>query len=189
MKCISRLLTLFVLIVTLVGCSKGLVIGDEPTDPPPQIVFLGAKDAAGEDYLSWRHVSSFGQVPESLKAQGDISCMRYGFELRAVGYHPQARDRKGNAIPNGGYFCSPVSFLEASSTPPQLIQQGEQLSWDRPSAFGPVSDAQRPRGSEVCSLFSATAYPLGYHREALDAQGNLLPDGGYLCVEPIVIDE
>lgn len=93
----------------LAGCaSQGVLIGETPSDPPPQLVFLGARDAKNQDYLTWENVSSFGQVPPALKAAGDASCMRLGSELRATGYHPHARDRNGREMPGGGFFCQIV---------------------------------------------------------------------------------
>jgi hypothetical protein len=91
----------------ITGCSTGMVIGSSPSDPPPQIAFLGARDGQGNDYLTWENVSSFGPVPSELKAAGDASCMSVGPGLRAIGYHPRARDRKGNQLPGGGFFCQP----------------------------------------------------------------------------------
>ena len=101
--------------LSLNGCSKGVLIGAEPSDPPPAIAFLGARDAQGNDYLTWRNVSSFGPVPAELQQIGDEACKAVNTSLRASGYHPEAKDRKGNTIPGGGYFCQP-SLISTNTT-------------------------------------------------------------------------
>ena len=92
-------------LLVLAGCSTGAKIGSAPSDPPPQIAFLGARDAQGNDYLTWENFGSFGPVPAELQQTGDDACRAISAELRAGGYHPAAKDRKGNTIPGGGYFC------------------------------------------------------------------------------------
>jgi len=173
-------------VVTLLGCSQGVMIGNAPSNPAPQIVFLGAKDKTGDDYLTWRDVPSFGQVPAELKAKGDISCMQYDLTLRAVGYHPDALDRRGNRIDGGGFFCSPfASLLEQSSTP-QLADIEGQLTWKNPGAF--TSDVPKElmaEGEQVCSAVNETSYPLAYSKTALDTDGSPIVGGAFLCVEPI----
>lgn len=173
-------------LVTLVGCSQGVMIGDVPSNPAPQIVFLGAKDKVGDDYLTWRDVPSFGQVPAELKAKGDISCMQYDLILRAVGYHPDALDRKGNKIPGGGFFCSPFAGLLEQSSTPQLTDIDGQLTWKNPGAFtSDVPEELMAEGEQVCNTVSETAYPLAYSKKALNADGTAIDGGAFLCVEPI----
>ena len=72
--------------------------------------FLGARDGKGNDYLTWENVSSFGPVPPELKQAGDSACRAVSDELRAIGYHPEARGRDGIEITGGGFFCQPVIF-------------------------------------------------------------------------------
>jgi hypothetical protein len=100
--CATCLLALLV-----AGCSTAPMIGSAPSDPPPQIAFLGARDGKGTDYLTWENVSSFGPVPAELQAVGNASCQAVAPSLRAIGYHPQAKDRKGVTLPGGGFFCQP----------------------------------------------------------------------------------
>jgi|SaaInl6LU_22_DNA_1037377.scaffolds.fasta_scaffold07446_2 hypothetical protein len=110
-KFISRGLVGVLLVGSLGGCaSKGILIGAAPSDPPPQIFFLGARDGKGNDYLTWENVSSFGPVPPELKQAGDSACRAVSDELRAIGYHPEARGRDGIEITGGGFFCQPVIF-------------------------------------------------------------------------------
>lgn len=165
--------------------SQGILIGEKPSDPPPQIVFLGAHDGKGQDYLTWENVSSFGRVPPELQAAGDLSCMRVEPGLRAVGYHPKAKNRAGQTMVGGGYFCqlSLGSTPGYSSEPPRMVLRDGQLTWDRPGAFGAVPAAQTERAVKQCQQFASTAKPLGYHPKALDAQGKVLPEGGFLCAE------
>jgi len=184
-KILLRLWLTVVSLATLVGCSKGVMIGETPSEPAPQIMFLGAKDSNGEDYLTWRDVPSFGQVPAELKAKGDISCMQYDLTLRAVGYHPDALDRRGNKISGGGYFCSPFSSLLEQSSTPQLAEIDGQLTWKNPGAF--ISEVPKEKineGERVCSAVSETAYALAYSQTALDAKGNTIDGGAFLCVAP-----
>lgn len=96
------------LILNLQGCSMAPMIGAKPSDPPPRIVHLGARDAKGNEYVTWQNVSSFGPVPAELKKLGDDSCMRIEDRLRAVGYHPAATDQFGQRMAGGGFFCTPV---------------------------------------------------------------------------------
>lgn len=168
----------------LVGCaSQGVLIGAEPSEPPPRIVFLGARDAAGQDYLTWENVSSFGRVPQNLQAAGDISCMRVDLNLRATGYHPRARDRSGKAMPGGGYFCQLAVLGALDSNPPRIVMKDGQLGWDRPGAFGAVPANMVERARQECARQNANMKPLGFHPGAMDLKGQPLPEGGFLCVE------
>lgn len=168
------------------GCaSQGMVVGEQPSDPPPQIVFLGAHDAKGVDYLTWENVSSFGQVPPELKAAGDLGCMRIDITLRALGYHPKARNRAGETMDGGGFFCQPplVATAAVSTTPPKLITRDGQLAWDRPGAFGAIPESQLLRAQQQCQKVDPKSRALGYHPDALGAQGQAIPGGGFLCVQ------
>lgn len=180
----QRLLVSLAGVVVLAGCaSQGVLIGDVPRDPVPQIVFLGARDAQGADYLTWENVSSFGKVPQGLQAVGDVSCMRVAINLRATGYHPRALNRSGKVIPGGGYFCQLSAFGGFDQTPPRIVLKDGQSGWDRPGAFGAVPEALQDRAKQECARQGAGMKPLGFHPGALDAQGKAVPNGGFLCVE------
>lgn len=101
------LLSIGFLTLALQACSTAPMIGATPSDPPPKISYLGARDVKGNEYLTWENVSSFGAVPGEIKSTGDQSCMRLGSGLRALGYHPAARDQSGKTIQGGGFFCAP----------------------------------------------------------------------------------
>ena len=166
----------------IAGCSHGLLIGEEPSDPPPQLMFLGAKDAQGREYMTWERVSSFGRVPQALKAAGDITCMKLGMALRAQGYHPRALDANGHPMVGGAYFCQ-VALTADSPNPPQIVVRDGVPVWSDPGAFSAVPDKEIDRGIRECARQNAKLRPLGYHPEALDIQGQPISGGGFLCVE------
>lgn len=171
--------------LALMGCaSQGILIGESPSDPPPQIVYLGAQDAKGQEYKTWINVSSFGRVPPELQAVGDLSCMRTSLELRAVGFHPRAKDLSGQAVPGGGFFCQ-LTPLKAvvDAQPPRAVLKDGVLGWDRPSAFGPIPEARRQQAEQECKKGNSRAVPLAYHPRPLDVSGQAMPQGGYLCIE------
>ena len=171
--------------LALLGCaSEALLIGEIPSDPPPQIVYLGARDAKGQEYMTWENVSSFGRVPEQLQAVGDLSCMRNGLALRATGFHPNARDLRGQAVPGGGFFCQLALIKGAQdSQPPRAVLKDGVLGWDRPGAFGPVPEARRLQAEQECSKGGVKAIPLGFHPRPLDVSGQPMVQGGYLCIQ------
>lgn len=172
--------------MTLAACSTGVLIGDQPSDPAPQIVYLGDKDPqTGKDYLTWRDVPSFGQVPAELVAIGDMSCMQYGMELRAIGYHPKALDRKGKEIPGGGFYCSPFFDSAQYSEAPRLIETSDGVVWDNPGAFNEIPEAEASRGALQCAENGQGQVALGFHPAPLDLDGNLIPNGGFLCAKPL----
>jgi hypothetical protein len=100
--------TIACVLFTLQGCSMAPLIGAKPSDPPPQIAYLGARDAKGNEHLTWQNVSSFGPVPTELKSAGDQRCKLLGAGLTALGYHPSAKDQTGKSIQGGGFFCAPT---------------------------------------------------------------------------------
>lgn len=164
----------------LAGCvSNGILIGEKPSDPPPKLAFLGARDAKSQDYLTWENVSSFGQVPVALKAAGDSSCMRLGLELRATGYHPHARDRNGREMAGGGFFCQVVLAVGYDSVPPRQVKRDRALAWDRPGAFGPIPDSAMTAAALECA--KQNQKPLAYHPGALGEDGLPMTGGGFLC--------
>jgi hypothetical protein len=168
----------------ITGCSTGgLIIGSKYGDPPPQVVFLGARDAAGKDYLTWDRPWNFGPVPAELQAAGDIGCMRLESSLRAVGYHPRAMNRAGQETPGGGFFCQPQLLPDFSrSEPPRLVMKDGQLGWDRPAAFGPVPASRSEAAAQECTKQNPKAVPLGFHPRPIGADGRPMEQGGYLCV-------
>ena len=164
----------------LSGCiSTGILIGEKPSDPPPQLAFLGARDAKNQDYMTWENVSSFGPVPVVLKASADQSCMRLGLELRATGYHPRARDRYGREMAGGGFFCQPNVALGYDRVPPQLENRNGAVLWDRPGAFGAIPESVMTAAIRECA--KQNQKPLAYHPAALSVEGQPIAGGGFLC--------
>lgn len=53
--------------------------------------------------------------------------------------------------------------------------------WNRPDAFGKVSGRQKVLGDATCLMARVDLEALGYHPSAMDAEGQLIPGGGYLC--------
>ena len=171
--------------LSLIGCaSQGVLIGETPSDPPPQIVYLGARDSKGQEYMTWENVSSFGRVPPELQAVGDLSCMRNALELRATGFHPHAKDVRGQAVPGGGFFCQLQTIKDVvDARPPQAVVKGGVLGWDRPSAFGSIPENRRVQAEQECQKGSPKAVPLGFHPRPFDVAGQPMEQGGYLCIE------
>jgi hypothetical protein len=179
---LRRRLLLSAAMLGLSGCSTGSLIGNKYGDPPPQVVFLGAVDAKGQDYLTWHRPWAFGPVPGELQAVGDINCMQVELTLRATGYHPKALDRKGNSVPGGGFFCQ-LRPIVGESAPPKVVLINGAPGWDRPSAFGPVPSDKLAAGNEACSKQNPKFRPLGFHPRPIDLNGAVMQQGGFLCVE------
>jgi hypothetical protein len=76
--------------------------GERPQDTPPRLLSL-------KNTIGWDRPSAFGKVPDALAAQGARVCASAGPALRAIGYHPQARDAKNTLIAGGGFFCAPIA--------------------------------------------------------------------------------
>ena len=168
----------------LAACSMAPLIGDTYGEPPPQVAYLGAKDAKGNEYLTWVNVSSFGPVPSQLQAAGDINCMKMGFTLRAVGYHPKAMDVKGKPTPNGGFYCQPKPLQTLTDAPPPRVVMVDGVSnWDRPGAFLPVPEALLETAQKECRSNNPQLKPLGYHPQPLNAQGKPMSKPGFLCAQ------
>jgi hypothetical protein len=178
----KRLGLVLTLATLLSACSTGILIGEKPTEPPPQVVFLGAVNAQGLEYLTWDRPQAFGKVPKDLQASGDISCMKTGINMRATGYHPRALDRQGKPTPGGGYFCQ-VGVLDKLAEAPRLVERNGQLGWDRPSAFGAIPESKLSQALAACQQQNTKTRPLGYHPGALDATGKPMPSGAFLCAE------
>lgn len=78
----------------------------------------------------------------------------------------------------------------AAKDPPRLVDSGQRdentgkrmLSWDKPSAFGKLSELQKALGDAACMMARAEYEALGYHARAQDLAGNEMKGGGYFCV-------
>lgn len=75
-----------------------------------------------------------------------------------------------------------------SSAPPRLVPAKDRgvlgetlLTWDRPFAFGPVSEDRRAAGDTACLMARVDLEALGYHSGALDENGNPMVGGGFYC--------
>lgn len=70
--------------------------------------------------------------------------------------------------------------------PPRLVRNADgSIGWDRPSAFGPVPQAQLARGGAACATMDSKTQQyrvLGFHPAAQDLQGQTLAGGGFYCV-------
>jgi hypothetical protein len=93
---ICKLLSIIVFLA-FVGCATiPAGPGDKPDAVPPKIQI-------GQDKVKvWDRPGAFGPVPSELQATGNKIC---GPNLKAIGYHPNAQDEKGNAFTGGGYLC------------------------------------------------------------------------------------
>lgn len=180
---LARRISLFGAVFMTACASQGVLIGEIPSDPPPRVVFLGARDSLGLDYLAWENVSSFGRVPAALQSIGDVSCMKIGINMRATGYHPKAVDRFGQVMSGGGFYCQLLNLAGAySSVAPRLTRVDGSLVWDRPGSFGAVPSALLEKGKSQCLQQGSSMKLLGYHPKALDLQGQQIVGGGFLCV-------
>ncbi len=52
----------------------------------------------------WDHPEYFGPVPSDKVAESKRICRLINAN-RAIGYHPRAKDLRGNVIKGGGYYC------------------------------------------------------------------------------------
>jgi hypothetical protein len=181
----GRLILLTLCAAALAGCvSSAFVVGDSYGEPPPQVVYMGAEDAQGKPYLTWHRSWAFGPVPSELQSSGDMSCMKLGYSLRAVAYHPRALDLNGQATPGGGFFCQPQPLQNlADARPPQVVVKDGMEGWDRPGAFGPIPEDRLSAANQVCTQQNPKAKPLGFHFRPLNASGQPMLQGGYLCAE------
>jgi hypothetical protein len=87
----------FLAVLAVAGCAAMAVgPGDRPDPVPPKLVITD------DNIKTWDRPGAFGPVPFELKAIGDDVC---GPDMKAVGYHPDARDEYGNKFEAGGYLC------------------------------------------------------------------------------------
>ncbi len=167
----------------LVGCAQGSLMGDVPSDPPPRLAMLGAKDAKGHEYMTWEHPGSFGKVPADRKSAGDITCMKLQINLRAQGYHPRALNVQGKPFSGGAYYCQVSLPAVGGQNPPQVVSRGGELVWNDPGAFGPIAGADMTKAQAACKQQNPKFSPLGYHPQPLDINGQPMTGGAFLCVE------
>jgi hypothetical protein len=67
-----------------------------------------------------------------------------------------------------------------SETPPRILYQNDEYSWDDPTAFGPVPAHLQSTGDAYCQR-NGYASATGYHPRALDQNGRTFEGGGYYC--------
>lgn len=180
---VKKLVGLLSASALLSACSMGVLVGDQPSEPPPRVAFLGAVDGKGAEYETWDRPWAFGRVPAELQARGDISCMKLGLSLRATGYHPRAEDRQGNTTPGGGFFCQPQALANAVAPAPKVVVIDGRSAWDNPGAFGAIPADKLNAARAACQQQNPQSRPLAYHPAPLDAQGAAMPQGGFLCVD------
>ena len=131
--------------------------------------------------------SAFGPIDTSKQEQANSVCRSIG-ALSAIGYHPRALKIDGTPYQGGAYYChfpdAPANEARLiasrpSSGRPQVIDKAKP-AWDRPSAFGSVPSTLQGKGNRICRQAGFTR-AVGYHPKTFDEQGELMPDGGYLC--------
>ena len=72
-------------------------VSENPGPIPPRIV-------TGKDGRTWDNPSAFGKIPAGREEEGRITCQNADFD-HATGFHPDARNVYGGAIPRGGFYC------------------------------------------------------------------------------------
>jgi hypothetical protein len=165
------------------GCALAPTMGDHPDAVAPQLV------ANGADLAAWDRPGAFGKISGTLKATGDAACMAARVDLEALGYHPGARDDKGQPLPGGGFYCYPKRNGEQpDALAPRLVQSmtvaGDAppvTSWDRPAAFGKVPAQLQARGDAACMLAGIGQQAIAYHPQAQGVDGQTLAGGGFFC--------
>lgn len=161
---------------------------------PKQLEQLAKKPAAysprlikPSPKLRFPDPSAFGPIDTSKQGQANSVCRSIG-ALSAIGYHPRALKIDGTPYQGGAYYChfpdAPANEARLiasrpSSGRPQVVDQAKP-AWDRPSAFGSVPRTLQSKGNRICRGAGFTR-AVGYHPKTFDEQGELMPDGGYLC--------
>ena len=169
-------------ICLLSACSVTPKMGDEPTDPPPQLVLGKQRDATGRVIYEWDRPAAFGKVVGQRKVLGDAACLMGRADLEALGFHPFAKDAEGSHIPGGGYFCAVKERKgKAAPTAPMLVRTNGVLGWDQPGLFGEVPEEHKIRGDAVCSKAQPGFEAAAYHPAAQDEAGKPLKGGGFFC--------
>lgn len=87
------------------------------------------------------------------------------------------------AIALGLGACSATRGNKPDATPPRMVFNNvtRDIVWDRPEAFGQVPTELQETGNSKCVGIGIAT---GYHPEAKDVDGNLIPGGGYFCQQP-----
>jgi hypothetical protein len=178
------------LVALLTGCASVPMMGEKPDATPPKLVQTDKKDPeTGRALLDWDRPGAFGKVADELKAVGDGACMAARVDLEALGYHPEARNDKGEVMPGGGFYCYPKrNGDKPDAVAPRLVPSarkgtdGQQLlAWDRPGAFGKVRETLQAKGDVACMLASIELEAIAYHPQAAGPDGEPLPGGGFYC--------
>lgn len=166
-------------LVALTGCvTAPPMVGEKPDTVPPQL-----RTSQKTGLLEWDRLMAFGKVSGPLKATGDVACMSAAPEYEALGYHPRAKDEKGNEMPGGGFLCKRKDNGDKpDAKAPQLKPDGNSFAWDRPGAFGKVPEEIKESATRACNAAGGQRMrAIGFHPKAMDAQGKPFPTGGFLC--------
>lgn len=178
------------LVALLGGCASVPMMAEKPDATPPKLVQTDKKDPeTGRALLDWDRPGAFGKVAGDLKAVGDGACMAARVDLEALGYHPEARNDKGEAMPGGGFYCYPKpNGDKPDAVAPRLTPSARKgsdgqpsLAWDRPGAFGKVPAALQAKGDVACMLAGIEFEAIAYHPQAAGPDGAALPGGGFYC--------
>ena len=81
----------------------------------------------------------------------------------------------------------PMVGSRPSEFPPKLVttSDGKELTWDNPSAFGPVPAELAEKAAAACASLDTKDVKykaLGYHPKAMDQNSKPFAGGGYFCV-------
>jgi hypothetical protein len=80
---------------------------------------------------------------------------------------------------------APGPGAQEGATPPRLVMQDNKVSWSNAGSFGPVPAAKATMAAQNCASLNtmdAKFVATGYHSQAQDLNGKVLPNGGYYCV-------
>jgi hypothetical protein len=168
--------------VLLAGCATPQLVGKSPSTIPPKLVVIVDKSQPGKEIITWDRPFAFGPVPAEIASVADSACLIARIDLRAIGYHPTAKDKDGNQMPNGGFFCWPkLHGIDPGPIPPKLVQKNGVLGWDIPSAFGAIPEEFQLAGEAACQQVSPGSKAIGFHPEALDENDQKITGGGFFC--------
>jgi len=87
------------MLFAFVGCVSMPVGPGSKADAVPPKLTIGKNNVK-----LWDRPNAFGPVPAGLQEAGNKLCG--ALNLKATGYHPNAQDENGKALPGGGYFCA-----------------------------------------------------------------------------------
>lgn len=87
-----------------------------------------------------------------------------------------------------GCSVNPQLALSPTDPPPQLVAGTQRdnngrvvYEWSRIGSFGKVAGRQKVLGDATCLMARVDLEALGYHPSAKDADGMVIPGGGYFC--------